>query len=70
MVMARRTLRVAKVDRSFSLTAGEVKNWLSQAFKDTDPVILKCNNKNFRLVRIDTVGTKPVFIGRRGRNDA
>lgn len=68
--MARRTLRVAKVDRSFSLTAGEVKNWLSQAFKDTDPVILKCNNKNFRLVRIDTVGTKPVFIGRRGRSDA
>lgn len=68
--MARRTLRVAKVDRSFSLTAGEVKNWLSQAFKDTDPVILKCNNKNFRLVRIDTVGTKPVFIGRRGLSDA
>ena len=45
--MARRTLRVSKVDRSFSLTAGEVKNWLSQAFKDTDPVILKCNNKNY-----------------------
>jgi hypothetical protein len=62
-------LRVTKVDRSFSLTAGEVKNWLSQAFQDSDPVILKCNNKNFRLVRIDTVETKPVFIGRRGRKD-
>lgn len=62
-------LRVSKIDKSFCLTSSDVKNWLSQAFKDTDPVILKCNNKNFRLVRIDTVGTKPVLIGRRGRKD-
>lgn len=62
-------LRISSVDSSFSLTAGEVKSWLSQAFKDTDPVILKCNNKNFRLVRIENVGNKPVMIGKRGRRD-
>ena len=68
--MARRTLRVSKVDRSFSLTAGEVKNWLGQTFKDDEPVVLKCNNKNFRLAGLDTVAGKPVLIGRRGRSDA
>ena len=62
-------LRTANVDASFSLTAGEVKNWLSQAFKDTDPVLLKCAGRNYRLVKIETVKSKPVLIGRRGTRD-
>jgi len=66
--MAKR-LRVAKIDSSFSLTAGEVKNWLSQGFQDADPVILKCAGRNYRLSRIDNVKAKPVFIGKRVRND-
>ena len=62
-------LRVSKIDGKFTLTVVEVKNWLSQSFKDTDPVILKCGNKNYRLAKIDNVKSKPVLIGRRGKND-
>ena len=62
-------LRVSKIDGSFTLTVIEVKNWLSQGFKDTDPVILKCGNKNYRLSRIDNIKAKPVLIGKRGKND-
>jgi hypothetical protein len=62
-------LRVAKIDGSFSLTSGEVKNWLTQGFKDTDPVILKCNGRNYRLVGIKNVKSKPVMIGKRRGGD-
>ena len=60
-------LRVKNVDRSFSLTAKEAIGWLS-TFGDA-PVILKCNNKNFRLARFAIVDNKPILIGKRGKND-
>ena len=62
-------LRVKNVDGSFSLTTKEVIGWLASTFPVDTPVILKCNNKNFRLASFAIVGNKPVLIGKRGKND-
>ena len=61
-------LRIKNIDVSFCLTAGEIKNWLS-SFSENQPVILKCNNKNFRLAGMETVQSKPVLIGKRSKRD-
>jgi hypothetical protein len=64
----KRKLSVKNIDSSFCVTVREVKGWLGQ-FQDSDPIILKCGNKNFRLSSIKTVSAKPVLIGKRGKND-
>jgi len=64
----KRKLSVKNIDSSFCVTVREAKGWLGQ-FQDSDPIILKCGNKNFRLSSIKIVGSKPVLIGKRGKND-
>lgn len=62
-------LRIKNVDSKFNMTAGELKGWLAANFSDTTPVVLKCANKNYRLKKFATVGTTPVLVGSRGKND-
>ena len=64
----KRKLSVKNIESSFCVTVREAKAWLGN-FQDGDPIILKCGNKNFRLSSITTVGSKPVLIGKRGKND-
>jgi len=59
-------LRTTKITASSTLTAGEVSRWLSQSYKDTDPVLMKCGGRNYTIVGIKTVKSIPVFMGRRG----
>ena len=66
--MKRKQLRIKNVNSAFCLTAGEVRNWLTTV-QDDQPIIIKCNNKNFRLADVQIIQNKPVLIGRRGKSD-
>lgn len=66
--MKKKQLRIRNVDVSFCLTAGEIRSWLGTLPAD-QPIILKCNNKNYRLAGCEVIQNKPVLIGRRSKRD-